>query len=89
MIIEEKRMVREGQDDHVFIGGSWAQPATDERIDGVSPVTEEPMASVPAGVPADSGIGGESAPENLALYTEPQAKVAQRKMYWPRAILLI
>ena len=36
-----------------FIGGEWAPPATDERIEVVSPVTEEVIASVPAGSRAD------------------------------------
>jgi aldehyde dehydrogenase (NAD+) len=32
-----------------FIGGEWVAPATDGRIEIVSPVTEEVIASVPAG----------------------------------------
>lgn len=46
-------MVRQGHHDRLFIGGAWVEPATTERIDVVSPVTEEPIASVPAGAPAD------------------------------------
>lgn len=37
----------------LFIGGSWSDPATSERIDIVSPVTEELIGSVPAAQPAD------------------------------------
>ena len=32
-----------------FIGGEWVAPATGGRIEIVSPVTEEVIASVPAG----------------------------------------
>lgn len=32
-----------------FIGGEWVAPATDDHIEVVSPVTEEVIASVPAG----------------------------------------
>ena len=46
-------MVRQGHYDRLFIGGSWVEPATAERIDVISPVTEEPIASVPAGAPSD------------------------------------
>ena len=46
-------MVRQGHYDSLFIGGSWVEPATAERIDVISPVTEEPIASVPAGAPSD------------------------------------
>ena len=46
-------MVRQGHYDSLFIGGSWVQPASAERIDVISPVTEEPIASVPAGAPSD------------------------------------
>src|SRR5437868_7579548 len=33
----------------LFIGGQWAAPATADRIEVVSPVTEEVIASVPSG----------------------------------------
>ena len=46
-------MVRQGHYDRLFIGGSWVEPATAERIEVISPVTEEPIASVPAGAPSD------------------------------------
>ena len=39
--------------DKLFIGGGWAQPATSERIDVISPVTEQCIGSVPAGSPDD------------------------------------
>ena len=46
-------MVRQGHYDRLFIGGSWVEPSTAERIDVISPVTEEPIASVPVGAPSD------------------------------------
>ncbi|MGY2067259.1 aldehyde dehydrogenase [Blastococcus sp. SYSU DS0619] len=39
--------------EQLFIGGHWVQPATDERIEVISPITEEVLASVPAASPAD------------------------------------
>lgn len=39
-------MVRESHYDKLFIGGDWVEPATGERFEVVSPVTEEPIASV-------------------------------------------
>ncbi|ODU06886.1 MAG: aldehyde dehydrogenase [Pseudonocardia sp. SCN 72-86] len=39
--------------DQFFIGGRWVAPATDRRIDIVSPTTEEHLASVPEGTGGD------------------------------------
>ena len=39
--------------DTFFIGGEWVAPASDARIEIVSPVSEEVIATVPAGSPAD------------------------------------
>lgn len=41
--------------DRLFIGGRWAPPAGTGRIEVVSPHTEEPLGSVPAGTAADVG----------------------------------
>ena len=46
-------MVRQSRYDRLFIAGDWVAPATGDRIEVISPVTEEPIASVPAGAPAD------------------------------------
>jgi betaine-aldehyde dehydrogenase len=46
-------MVRVGRYDRLFIGGEWVEPATADQIDVISPVTEEQIASVPSGSPAD------------------------------------
>src|SRR5690349_5501757 len=34
--------------DSIFIGGQWVTAATSDRLDIVSPVTEQPIASVPS-----------------------------------------
>ena len=46
-------MLRQGHYERLFIGGAWVEPSTTERLDVISPVTEEPIASVPAGTPED------------------------------------
>jgi acyl-CoA reductase-like NAD-dependent aldehyde dehydrogenase len=46
-------MTRVGRYDRLFIGGEWVESASTERIEVISPVTEEPIAPVPAGSPAD------------------------------------
>lgn len=40
-------------DRHLFIGGRWQDPATDQRLDVVSPHSEDVIATVAAAVPAD------------------------------------
>jgi aldehyde dehydrogenase (NAD+) len=39
--------------DKLFIGGEWVEPATDRKIDVVSPHTEEPVGRVPEATEAD------------------------------------
>ncbi|OYN76717.1 aldehyde dehydrogenase [Mycolicibacterium sphagni] len=39
--------------DQIFIGGSWQRPSSAERIEVISPYTEQPIAHVPAGSGAD------------------------------------
>ena len=39
--------------DKLFIGGRWVEPATDRRIEVVSPITEEVIATVPEASEAD------------------------------------
>jgi aldehyde dehydrogenase (NAD+) len=43
--------------DEVFIGGEWMKSVGDERINVISPSTEEQIASVPAGQPGDIDRG--------------------------------
>jgi aldehyde dehydrogenase (NAD+) len=46
-------MVWQGRFDHLLIGGNWVKPATEERIEVVSPTSEEVIAAVPAASRAD------------------------------------
>lgn len=39
--------------DELFIGGTWQAPSTDQRIDVISPHTEQTVASVAAAAPGD------------------------------------
>ncbi|WP_319436869.1 aldehyde dehydrogenase [Mycobacterium sp. RTGN5] len=39
--------------ERIFIGGSWQEPSSDERIEVISPFTEQPIAHVPASSSAD------------------------------------
>ena len=41
-------MVWQGQYDKLYIGGAWADPATGETIEVVSPFSEQPIARVPS-----------------------------------------
>ena len=45
--------MRQGRYDRLFIGGKWVTPSTSEQIQVISPVTEEPVAAVPAASVAD------------------------------------
>jgi aldehyde dehydrogenase (NAD+) len=46
-------MVWSGQYDKLFIGGQWVEPGGSDRIDVISPMTEEVVASVPSATTAD------------------------------------
>jgi len=39
--------------DAFFIGGSWASPASNDKLNVISPVTEETVMSFAAATPAD------------------------------------
>jgi acyl-CoA reductase-like NAD-dependent aldehyde dehydrogenase len=51
---EEDPMVWKGRFDQLFIGGDWVAPASHSVIDVISPVTEAPIAAVPAASPQDA-----------------------------------
>src|SRR5947209_8214150 len=57
--------------DRLYIGGAWAAPASDDRIEVISPVTEEVIATVPAGSRAD--IDRAVAAAHTALISAPWA----------------
>ncbi|MEU6646307.1 aldehyde dehydrogenase [Saccharomonospora sp. NPDC046836] len=46
-------MLWHGRYDRLFVGGEWVEPATTDTLDVVSPYTEEVVATVPSGAPAD------------------------------------
>jgi acyl-CoA reductase-like NAD-dependent aldehyde dehydrogenase len=47
--------------DQLFIGGNWAKPSTDRRIEVISPHSEEPVAQVTAASPNDVDTAVEAA----------------------------
>jgi acyl-CoA reductase-like NAD-dependent aldehyde dehydrogenase len=47
--------------DELFIGGNWAKPSTDRRIEVISPHSEEPVAQVTAASPNDVDTAVEAA----------------------------
>jgi aldehyde dehydrogenase (NAD+) len=51
----------QGQYDRLFIGGRWVEPATDRKVQVVSPSTEELVATVPEAVEADVDAAVEAA----------------------------
>ena len=60
--------------DELFIGGRWAKPSTDRRIEVVSPHTEKPVAEVAAAGPDDVDIAVEAA--RSAFDTGPWPRLA-------------
>src|SRR5947209_952378 len=55
--------------DGLYIGGTWVAPAAGDRIEVVSPVSEEVIASVPAGSRED--IDRAVAAARIALESDP------------------
>jgi acyl-CoA reductase-like NAD-dependent aldehyde dehydrogenase len=51
----------QGQYDRLYIGGNWVQPASDRKVNVVSPSTEEVVATVPEAVEADVDAAVEAA----------------------------
>jgi len=76
LISWEKTMIRHGHYDQLFIGGDWVEPASTERIDVISPVTEKPVASVPAGpaVDVDRAVVAARAASDGGWATSPLAE---------------
>ena len=60
--------------DQLFIGGNWAKPSTDRRIEVISPHSEEPVARVAAAAPPDVDTAVEAARE--AFDTGPWSRQA-------------
>ncbi|MEV5848554.1 aldehyde dehydrogenase [Streptomyces sp. NPDC051985] len=70
--------------DRLFIGGRWVTPATDARIDVVSPVTEEVLATVPAASPADVDAAVAAARRAFDDGPWPRLSPAERAEYLRR-----
>jgi aldehyde dehydrogenase (NAD+) len=64
--------------DHLYIGGVWAEPAGSERIDVVSPATEEVIAQVPEGNVADIDRAVQAARDAFDHGAWPRAALAER-----------
>ena len=60
--------------DQLFIGGNWAKPSTDRRIEVISPHSEEPVAQVAAAGTADVDTAVEAA--RVAFDTGPWSRQA-------------
>ncbi|MEV4341426.1 aldehyde dehydrogenase [Streptomyces sp. NPDC049590] len=68
------------QDHHaqLYIGGTWAAPATDEKIEVISPYTEEVLARVPAGSRTDVDRAVSAAREAFDHGPWPRMPLAER-----------
>jgi acyl-CoA reductase-like NAD-dependent aldehyde dehydrogenase len=64
--------------DELFIGGKWSQASTGQRIEVVSPHTEEPLAQVAAAGPADVDIAVASARAAFDSGQWPRLEPAER-----------
>lgn len=64
--------------ERIFIGGSWQEPAGDERIEVISPFTEQPIAHVPAGTSADIDCAVLAARDAFDNGPWPRLTVAER-----------
>jgi acyl-CoA reductase-like NAD-dependent aldehyde dehydrogenase len=64
--------------DELFIGGKWSAPSTGQRIDVVSPHTEEPVAKVAAAGPEDVDAAVAAAREAFDSGPWPRLEPAER-----------
>ena len=62
----------------LFIGGTWSKPSTEQRIEVVSPHTEEPIATVAAAAPDDVDAAVDAARQALDSGPWPQLAPAER-----------
>jgi aldehyde dehydrogenase (NAD+) len=53
-----------------FIGGRWQEPAGTEVITVINPATEEPLATIPAGTPADVDRAATAAAGALEMWSQ-------------------
>ncbi|MBN9742701.1 aldehyde dehydrogenase [Amycolatopsis sp. A1MSW2902] len=71
-------MVWQGNYDSLFIGGRWVRPASTERLEVISPFTEQVLASVPAGTPDDVDSAVAAAREAFDRGPWPRMELAER-----------
>ncbi|MBB3602842.1 acyl-CoA reductase-like NAD-dependent aldehyde dehydrogenase [Mycolicibacterium sp. BK556] len=64
--------------ERIFIGGAWQEPSTDQRIEVISPFTEESIAHVPAGSADDIDRAVLAAREAFDHGPWPRLTVADR-----------
>ncbi|HEX2095966.1 MAG TPA: aldehyde dehydrogenase family protein [Solirubrobacterales bacterium] len=56
--------------DRIFVGGEWVEPEADDRIEVISPTTEEPIGSIPACGPADADRAVRAAREAFDAWSQ-------------------
>ncbi|MBE1549358.1 acyl-CoA reductase-like NAD-dependent aldehyde dehydrogenase [Mycobacterium sp. OAS707] len=64
--------------DELFIGGNWAKPSTDRRIEVISPHSEEPVAQVAAASPHDVDTAVQAARVAFDTGSWPRQTPAER-----------
>jgi aldehyde dehydrogenase (NAD+) len=67
--------------DAYFIGGRWAEPASQSLIEVISPTTEEPVGRVPDGTPADIDAAVAAARAAFEEGPWPRMSVKERGQY--------
>jgi aldehyde dehydrogenase (NAD+) len=75
--------------DAFYIGGTWAEPASSERLDVVSPSTEEPVGSVPVAVDDDIDRAVGAAHETFTSGEWPRLPAPERAEVLDRAAELL
>ena len=71
-------MAWQGKYDRLFIAGQWVAPDGDERIEVVSPVTEEVIAAVPAATTSDVDRAVSAAREAFDHGPWPRSSLSER-----------
>ncbi|WP_347957472.1 aldehyde dehydrogenase [Gordonia aichiensis] len=70
--------------DRLFIGGEWVEPATDRKIEVVSPIDGQVIASVPEGTEADMDRAVAAARKAFDEGPWPRMTPAERAVYLKR-----
>src|SRR5256885_9563507 len=72
--------------DQIFINGEWVPSAGADVIEVINPVTEEPVATIPAGTAADVDLAATAAAGALPAWS--QSSVAERADFLRRLAAL-